>query len=168
MGLNSTSLLLPGQWQEEHLRQASSGFMLPVGTSWVQRDVLGIADEINARWPNLRVASCACGHCISRGHAPHAVLEHCRDGVTRSVFTFTRFDRDVIDRLHQIHVSQDPQAQHVAHNEAIRKELKRKADERQDEALEIVEAALRSTKFDWRGPGGFRTDPSASSSKVFA
>lgn len=168
MRLNDASLLLPGQWEQEQLRTASAGFLLPVGTSWVQRDVLGIADEINARWPNLRVASCGCGHCVERGHAPHAVLEYCRDGVTRPVFTFVRFGRDVIDRLHQIHVSQNPQAQHEAHNEAVRKELKRKADEKMDEGLEIIESALRSRKQDWRGPDGLRTDPSLTAAKVFA
>jgi hypothetical protein len=168
MGLNSTALMLPGQWQEEQLRIASAGFMLPVGTAWVERDVLGIADEINARWPNLRVASCACGHCVERGHAPHAVLEYCRDGVTRPVFTFVQFNRDVIDRLHQIHVSNDPAAQHAAHNAALRKELKAKSDAVLDEGLEIVEAALRSPKQDWRGPNGMRTDSSISASRVVA
>lgn len=147
-------LLLPGQWEAERMRAASSGFLLPVGTAWVERDVLGIADEINARWPNLRVASCSCGQCIPRGHAPHAVLEHCRDGLTRPVFTFTRFSRDVIDRLHAIHVSQDPYAQHEAHNRKVRAEIERKQKEERDAALEEPIAALKSSKSSWRGSDG--------------
>lgn len=147
-------LLLPGDWEKIQAQKASSKFLLPVGTHWVEQDVYGIADEINARWPNLRVASCGCGHCIARGHAPHAVVEHCKDGVTRPVFTFVRFGRDVIDRLHQIHVSQDPQAQHEAHNAAVRKALKAKQDEARKAALEEPEAALRSSKSSWRGSDG--------------
>lgn len=148
------SLLLPGQWEEDRLRAASSGFMLPVGTSWVERDILGIAEEVNRRWPNLRVASCSCGHCLARGHAPHAVLEHGRDGVTRPVFSFTRFSRDVIDRLHAIHISQNPAAAHAKHNADLRARLKAEADAARREALAEAEAALRSSKSTWKGSNG--------------
>lgn len=152
------SLLLPGQWEKLQAQRASSRFLLPVGTSWVERDVLGIADEINARWPNLRVASCSCGHCVIRGHAPHAVLEHCRDGQTRPVMQFVHFTREIIDRLHAMHTSQRPYEQHAAHNEAVRKELKRQAEEQRAEDLAPAVAALESSKTTYRH-GGVRYTP---------
>lgn len=148
-----TGLLLPGDWERLQAQAASSKFLLPVGTHWVERDVFGIADEINARWPNLRVASCGCGHCITRGHAPHAVLEHCKDGQTRPVFEFTRFGRDIIDRLHAMHTSQDPLAQHEAHNLKVRAELEAKQAEKRAADLEVAEDALRSTKINYRHDG---------------
>lgn len=152
-------LLLPGEWERMQAAAASSRFLVPAGTSWVERDVLGIANEVASRWPNLAVASCDCGHCLERNHYPHVVLEHCRDGVTRPVFGFTRMDRDVIHRLQAIHSSQDPQAKHEKIKEAARAEAKRQREEQQQEQLEVIESALRSPKVNWTGPGGAKTNP---------
>lgn len=152
-------LLLPGEWERVQAISASSKFILPVGTAWVERDVLGIANEVSARWPNLAVASCPCGKCLSghTPHYPHVVMEHCKDGVTRPVFGFTRMDRDVIHRLQAIHASQDPQAKHEEVKAKARADAAKAREEAQREQLEIVEAALRSPKQDWRGPNGIRT-----------
>lgn len=154
-------LLLPGEYERIEAIRASSKFLRPVGTSWVENDVLGIAEEVARRWPNLAIASCPCGHCLERGHYPHVVMEHCRDGVTRPVFGFTRLNREIVQRLQAIHTSQDVQAQHDRLKAAHRAEAKRKRDEAQRAQLEVVEAALRSPKHDWRGPDGLRTNPYA-------
>jgi len=154
-------LLLPGEWEQLQAISASSKFLVPVGTDWVEQDVLGIANEVSIRWPNLAVASCPCGHCLRKGHYPHVVMEHCRDGVTRPVFGFTRLDRRIIDRLKAIHASEDPQAKHEEVKRKARAEAKRKREEEQKEQLEIVEAALRSPKVHWKGPDGMSADPHA-------
>lgn len=157
------NLLLPGDWERVQAISASSKFILPVGTAWVERDVLGIANEVAARWPNLAIASCPCGRCLETGHYPHVVMEHCKDGQTRPVFGFTRMDRDVIHRLQAIHASQNPQAKHEQLKNKARAEAKKRRDDAQREQLEVIEAALRSPKYDWRGPGGIRTNPYAGS-----
>lgn len=152
-------LLLPGEWEQIQAQKASSRFLVPTGTDWVEKDVLGIANEVATRWPNLAVASCDCGHCLPRGHYPHVVLEHCKDGVTRPVFGFTRFDRDVIHRLQAIHSSEDPQGKHEKIKEKARADAKKQRADEQREQLEVVEAALRSPKINWTGPGGTKTNP---------
>lgn len=158
-GPRKQELLLPGQWEKIQAREASSSFMLPVGCQWVQRDVLGIAEEVAARWPNLRVTSCSCGRCLPLGHSPHAVVEFCRDGRTRPVFGFTQFSRDVIDRLHAIHTSQNPHDAHLKHNAALRKALKAEAKAAKDADLEMAVAALESPKTTYTLPGGRKLGP---------
>ena len=160
-GTMQQTLLLPGQWERIEAQRRSSQFILPVGTSWVQADVLGVANEVATRWPNLQIASCNCGKCLDRGHYPHVVLEHTRTGETVPVFGFLRLNRDVIHRLQAIHTSQDPLAKHKEQNELTRAALKAEADAAQKEQLEVVEAALRSPKHNWKGPNGMRTDPNA-------
>lgn len=154
-------LALPGDLERLQAVQASSKFVLPVGTHWVENDVLSISNEITARWPNLRVASCPCNRCLIEGHYPHVILEHCKDGITRPVFGFSRFSRDVVDRLKAIHASENPQAKHRELNARKQAEVKQQAEDAQRERLEVVEAALKSRKRDWRGPNGLRTDPHA-------
>lgn len=154
-GAMRQELLLPGEWERLEAVRAASQFILPVGTQWVQSDVLGIANEVAARWPNLAVASCSCGKdCLRQGHYPHVVLEHTRDGQTVPVFGVVRLTREVIHRLQAIHASQNPLAKHKEQNEQARREAKRQAAERQREDLEVLEAALRSHKVDWKGPKG--------------
>lgn len=154
-------LALPGDIERLQAIRASSKFVLPAGTHWVENDVLSISNEIASRWPNLRVASCPCNRCLIEGHYPHVILEHCKDGVTRPVFGFTRFSPDVVERLKAIHASEDPAAKHREINERKRTEERKRAEEAQREHLEVVEAALKSRKSDWRGPDGLRTDPYA-------
>ncbi len=160
-GTMKQELLLPGQYEQLEAQRASSHFILPVGTQWVQADVLGIANEVAARWPNLAIASCPCGKCKERGHYPHVVLEHARDGSTAPVFGFMRLNRDVIHRLQAIHASQDPLAKHKEQNELARAAAKAEAAADQRARLEVVGGALRSGKYDWKGPDGLRTDPNA-------
>lgn len=160
-GTMQQELLLPGEYEKMQAIRASSHFILPVGTQWVQADVLGIANEVASRWPNLAIASCPCGKCKAHGHYPHVVLEHTRTGETVPVFGFMRLNRDVIHRLQAIHTSQDPLAKHKEQNELARAAAKAEADAAQKEQLEVIGAALRSAKHDWRGPNGMRTDPNA-------
>lgn len=150
-------LLLPGDWSTQQMA-TGGGLIEPVGTHWVERDVLGVAEEVAQRWPNLRVASCDCGCCLSQGHYPHVVVEMCKDGKTRPVFGFTKFGRHIIERLAQIHVSNQSNEQMEKQNEKVREDLKKKTDEKRRADLEVVESALKSHKHDWKGPNGLRTN----------
>jgi len=154
------SLLLPGDWNP--LQQGRPGGLVePVGTHWVERDVLGVAQEVAQRWPNLRVASCSCNRCHEQGHYPHVVVELCRDGKQRPVFGFSAFGRHIIERLEAIHVANEPDKQAEKANEQAKKAARKQTDDKRRADLEVIEAALRSPKIDWKGPGGKRADAHA-------
>ena len=156
--LSDQSLALPGDWNKVQAQKAASNFLIPVGTSWVERDVLGVADEIyRMTGGKCKVASCSCGRCLDRGHFPHVVVELGRDGRTHPVFGFKHFGPHVIQRMQEIHVSQKHNAKAMKHNEKLRETKRQAAKELQRERLEIVQSALSSSKFDWRGPNGMKT-----------
>jgi hypothetical protein len=156
--LSDQSLELPGEWDKVTKVQNTSRFLLPSGTAFVERDVLGVAEEVERiSGGKCRVASCSCGKCLEKGHYPHVVLELSRRGQTSPVFGFTNFGPHVVQRLREIHVSTGHHKESLKKNEKIRKDMKAKAVEVQRENLEIVETALKSHKFDWRGPRGLRT-----------
>lgn len=157
--LSDQSLDLPGNW--DGLNEARSDKMLvPVGTSFVQKDMLGIAEEVHSMTGGrCRVVSCQCGQCVEKGHFPHAVVEFAKNGKTYPVFGFREFGRHVIDRMREIHVSNNPNKKAMKKNAELYASRKKRAQEVQQEKLEVIEAALRSPKFDWRGPSGMRTDP---------
>lgn len=140
-------LLLPGEWERIQRVRAAEKFLLPVGTSWVERDVHDVAAEVHRLWPNLRVASCACGHCLERGHYPHVVLEATRTGQTVPVLGVTRLDSSLIRKLWLMRAEQKPFERMVAANRAVKRAARKKSREVQQERLEVIRDALRSHKF---------------------
>lgn len=156
--LSNQSLQLPGDWNKIQQSTNRGEFLLPVGTDWVSRDVMGVSEEVyrvtNGR---CRVASCQCGRCLEKGHFPHVVVELGKFGATHPVFGFTSFGPHVVQRLRSIHVSQDPNKKSMDKNAKLLESKKRLAAEVQTHKLEVVHSALRSHKFDWRGPDGLRT-----------
>jgi len=157
--LSNQSKNLPGnEWEKIQEVKDTSQFLLPAGTHWVERDVMGVAEEVHhVTKGKCRVASCSCGHCLERGHFPHVVLELARNGRTSPVFGFTSFGPHVIHRLREIHVSQGHEKKMREKNDKIRESHKKKSEEYQQEKLEVIRAALESHKHDWRGPNGLRT-----------
>lgn len=156
--LSHQSLNLPGKWDETQVQKKGADFLLPVGTSWVSRDVHGVADEIyRMTGGKCKVASCQCGRCIEVGHFPHVVLERTRQGHTSPVFGFTSFGPHVIQRMQEIHISQKPNQKSMENNRKLKASMQKHAEDIQREKLAVVEAALSSPKFDWRGPNGIRT-----------
>lgn len=156
--LSDQSLHLPGQWDKVQSVKNESRFLLPTGIGWVENDVLGIADEVRrVSKGRCRLASCGCGKCLERGHFPHVVLELTKRGSTAPVFGARELGPHIVQRLQQMHVSQNPNEQSIKHNEKLRTERRAKALEGMRERLEVVESALRSHKFDYRGPNGMRT-----------
>lgn len=156
--LSDQSLELPGQWDKFAPKYNQGSFVLPVGTSWVEQDVLGVAEEVyRVTNGKCRVASCTCGHCLTRGHFPHVVLELDRYGRTHPVFGSRSLGSHIVQRLREMHVSQKPNKKAMDSNEKEYERRKKIARERQTENLEVIQSALDSHKFDWKGPDGFRT-----------
>lgn len=153
---------MPGQFERLQSVERSKHFAIPVGTHWVERDVLYISEEIARRWPNLLVVSCSCGQCTLQGHYPHMIMEACRDGQTRPVFGFHEFGRHLIERLQAAHNENTSDLLERMHrdNEKVRKAKRDEALDEQREATEIVAAALESPKLKWTGPNGITTDTS--------
>lgn len=156
--LSDQSLHLPGQWDKIHASTNESRFLLPTGIGWVENDVLGVAEEVK-RITNgkCRLASCACGKCLERGHFPHVILELTKRGRTVPVFGARELGPHILQRLRQMHVSQNPNESSIQHNKRLRAERRGQALEGMRERLEVVEGALKSHKFDYRGPYGMRT-----------
>lgn len=153
-GTENKNLLLPGDHERLQAIEKSSRFTIPVGTHWVERDVLYVSEEIARRWPNLAVVSCSCGKCLTVGHHPHMVVESCRDGQTRPVFGFVKFGRHIIEQLAAAHVSNNT-LERIHKNNADVLEQKRKAHrERTGEASEMLVSALRSHKLSWTARHG--------------
>lgn len=156
--LSSQSLELPGQWDKFTPKTNEGSFLLPVGTHWVENDVLGVAEEVSrVTRGKCRVASCPCGHCVERGHFPHVVLELDKFGRTHPVFGSRSLGPHIVQRLREMHVSNEPNKKSMSQNAKERARRRRLAEERQAERLEVVSSALASHKFDWRGPNGIRT-----------
>lgn len=161
-GPKPQELLLPGREGSVQVKRNLSNFLIPVGTHWVERDVLFISEEISRRWPSAIVVSCNRNHpgeCAPVGHYPHMVMERLPDGRTLPVMGFERFEPDVIHRLQAIHVSQDPQATHEQINRRERKARHQRVQEHGRELAEIVGAALRSNSHSWKGPDGIAASP---------
>ena len=163
------TLDMPGNWREvqdaQHKGDARGSLLVPSGAGWVEHDTLGIAEEVAARWPNLRVAECVkrCDDCAALGHYPYTVVELDRKGKTIPILGFLRLDRRVIDTLWSISAeTADQQRLADEHNARVRAEIEKKVAEQQKASLEIIGAALKSTKYDWRGPGGVKIGPTMS------
>lgn len=156
--LSDQSLHLPGQWDGLTSRTNGGSFLLPVGTHWVERDVLGIAEEVyKVTRGKCRVASCNCGRCLSRGHFPHVVLELDKYGETHPVFGARSLGPHIVQRLREMHVSNNPNKRAMEANERERQRRRNVSEAANQEKLEVVRSALSSHKFDWRGPDGIRT-----------
>ena len=161
--LANQSLALPGNWDKiTEAGKKADKVLLPVGTDWVERDVLGVAEQVSqVTNGKCRVASCQCGRCVEVGHFPHVVLEIDRFGRTSPVFGFTSFGPHVVQRLREMHVSNNPNKQAMANNARLRSAAKKHSDEVRQEKLEIIRSALSSHKHGWKGPGNFKADPYA-------
>lgn len=140
---------------------AARSMTLPVGGHFVEKDVLDLAEEVAARFPNLRIASCDCNRCAERGHFPHVVVEMTRDGQQRPVLGFYEFGRHVIDMIHKAHISNLSLRDLEDKEGRARQAKKKEAREELEANLEVVEAALKSPKIEWTGPNGVKTDPHA-------
>lgn len=147
--------------QRDDRRRNPGSLLVPDGAGWVAHDTLGVAEEVAARWPNLRIAQCEqrCRDCAAQGHYPYVVIELTRSGRSVVVLGLERLDRSVIDTLWSIsEAAGDQQKLADEHNARVREAIARRRDESRRARLEVVESALRSRKKRWRGPGGVVID----------
>ena len=148
---------IEGMWGTN--TDASGAFLLPSGGKWVERDVLDIAGEIQARWPNLRLASCNCGKCAQEGHYPFVVLHLDKTGAQVPVIGATTLDRRLIEAIAEMHASNVSYRKMKRREEQRKRAITKAREERREEAREIVRSALSSPKERWVGPNGLATDP---------
>lgn len=154
-------LIMPGQEARQRVQAGAGDFLIPVGTHWVERDVLRVSEEVSRRWPNLAVVSCQCGRCGELGHYPHMVVEQLPTGESTPVLGFMQFSREVIEQLSMAEQAEsaDLLERMRKEKEATLRERQRKATEARDEAKAVLVSALRSNKQHWVGPNGVATDP---------
>lgn len=154
-------LLLPGQWDKSLTSVDNAGkFLLPQGTHWIEADVLNITRAIKNRWPELGVASCACGKCAMRGHFPHMVVQLSLKGKTIPVFGFSEFSPEIIRHLEALDFRRhDKGARGLAEelikqDEAKRLSRKNSLQDEREEHKDMIVGALRSRKHDYSTPLG--------------
>lgn len=85
---------MPSELTREQLRKMK---LVDLGDVVVERDALNIARQINAYDPNLTVQYLESEG--SLGEPPFRLVETCRDGVDRVVFTFWELDQRILDRI---------------------------------------------------------------------
>lgn len=116
--------------------------------SLVERDVLHIAERISEYDPNLKLQYLESAARI--GDAPYRVVELCKDGQWRPLFSVWELDQRVLDRIHLGDMLRNPVGTNMeVHNAAIRAELKRKEREELGAAQDITEHMLKSPKGRW-------------------
>lgn len=152
-----SSLMLPGDWQREQARRASDEFVIPMGTDFVRADLLEVSLEVKRLWPELDIVQCKSGHdCMELGHYPFMVMERTRSGKTYPVVGTDRLDKGLIERLWRMHREQRGVEDIKQQNEKAQERKRKHRQEERLEQLEVAEAALSSSKYDWRGPNGIR------------
>jgi hypothetical protein len=111
-----------------------------------QEDVFRIVERIRAYDPNLDVAYLDPDK-GSISDAPYVIVEHCRDGVTRLLFSVWELNASVMDRIYAADTTKvDVQGAIDLANEKARKELTEKKKERFGEAKDITEHIIKNPK----------------------
>lgn len=67
-----------------------------------ERDMLGVVEEIQYRWPNLRVQFLNPDFAKDLVDAPYQIVERTQDGRERIVLQVWNMDRSVLDKLHMM------------------------------------------------------------------
>lgn len=113
--------------------------------SLVERDVLNIVERIKHYDPNLAVQYLE--RPDSPSDPPYRIVEQCRDGIRRVLFSCWSLDERVFERILRADTQfYDVEANLEKHNAAIRMDEKRRYKDRMDENRDIVEHALNSPK----------------------
>lgn len=118
----------------------------------VERDVLGIVEQIQEYDPNLYVQFCDPDR-AEIGDAPYRIMEHCRDGIDRVVFYAWRLDGSVLDRIRladtqRIHVIENLEKK----NAAAKKEMLRRYQDKREAEQDIIRHLVASHKVDYTFP----------------
>jgi hypothetical protein len=117
----------------------------------VEQDVLGIVEEVTARWPHLRVQYLPPERFTEVTDAPYQVVEQLPDGRDVLVCQVWTLDRRLIDQLHAadtwaLKFKQDMLFAMEQQNANRRADIKKENRERTDAEDEMVADVLRSPK----------------------
>lgn len=113
----------------------------------IESDVLGIVEKIQSYDPNLRIQFLDPALSDNPSDPPYRIIEHCRDGLDRIVFTVWELNDLVVERLRiadtqRLNVIADMDT----NNERVRREAKRRYRDVMGEANEMTKDILRSPK----------------------
>lgn len=144
------------------VKQAWSNLVNLGDGTWVERDVLSVARKIQEYDPNLRVQflnDAATGV----GEAPYRIVETCKDGIERVVFSVWVLDDSVLQRI----FAADNQKFDVLGaldktNAKAKQREQRRYQDKLGEANEITKTVLRSPKDTFSVPRAV-IDPEAGS-----
>jgi len=93
----------------------------------VERDVLNIVEKIRAYDPNLEIQFLDPAKGADMYDAPYRIVEKCRDGFQRVVFTVWKLDETVLERIYQADSARsDILARLDANNARVRMEQNRR------------------------------------------
>lgn len=126
--------------------------LVRVNGQLVERDVLGIVKKIQEYDPNLKVQYLESASSV--GEAPYRIVETCRDGIERLVFSVWVLDESVLQRL----FAADNQRWNVLsnleqNNNKVREQQNRRfKEEALGSAREVTNAVLSSPKSTYTVP----------------
>lgn len=116
-----------------------------VDGQWVEGDALRIAEQVSEYDPNLRVQYLE--YAASIGDPPFRIVERGRDGVDYTVFYAWKLNGAVLERIRQAdNVRRNVQAEVEKKNAAVRLNLKRRYEERAENAREVAKFIGGSSK----------------------
>lgn len=125
----------------------SSGLVRLEDGSYIERDLLNIVQKVQEFDPNLRIQYLDPNRTSEPGDAPYRIVETCRDGVDRLVFSVWELDDRVIERLYAADMLNPDFIKNLdATNLMARLNSQRRFREEMDEAKDIVEHVVSSTK----------------------
>lgn len=118
----------------------------------VERDALRIAEKVNDLNPNLYV-QCLESAPTLLGEPPFRIIERCRDGKDRILFSFWTLDDTVIMRIRAADMSkQDVLAKIEKNNLNVKAAQRAAAKEQFAEGSEIAYAVMKSKKSSYSVP----------------
>jgi hypothetical protein len=132
----------------------------------VETDALRIAERVHEYDPNLSVKFLASAAQLV-AEPPFVVVERCRDGVERPVFSVWKLDETVLQRLYAADNEKwNVLAQLDANNAKVKQREKRRYRDSMDEAKEIVKSVIKSPKSTYTVPESVTKGEKGSPSKL--
>lgn len=111
-----------------------------------QEDVFRVVEQIRAYDPNLDVAYLDPDK-GSISDAPYVIVEHCRDGITRLLFSVWELNASVMERIYAADTTKvDVQGAIDLANEKARKEIEEHKADRFGEAKDVTSHILKNPK----------------------
>lgn len=125
----------------------------------VERDVLGVVEEIRRLWPVLDVQFLDPGRFEELTDAPYRVIEKCKDGFDRVVLTAWTLDKSILERIWAADNLRGSVLDRIdANNNHLRDGEKQRFKERLAEAADLAQHILNNpkTSYSFRNTEGER------------